>query len=134
MGKSLIQVANQSTQPVADESIINLGSVQRRYGCNLRLSGNAIEADGDGYYKVVATVTVEPTAAGIVTVALIDNGVQVPGAISRGAVATAGDPITLPIVATIRQYCCCAGADNLTLELVEGAGNVTNVSMRVEKS
>ena len=133
MSKSLIQVTNQTTQAVAANSIISLGSTQRRYGCNLRLSGNGIEVDGAGYYTVDASVSVAPTEAGAVTVALYNNGVQVPGAIAF-TTGTAGDPIALSIVATIRQGCCCDSADNLTLVLIEGAGNVQNVSMRVEKS
>ena len=134
MGKSLIQVANQSNQTVAANSIISLGSTQRRYGCNLRLSGNGIEVNGEGYYTIDADVSVAPTAVGNVTVALYNNGVQIPGAIAYGAVSTANNPTTLSINATVRQGCCCDSADNLTLVLLEGAGVVQNVSMRVEKS
>ena len=131
MARSLIQVANQSTQAVAVNSIIPLGSTQRRFGCNLRLSGNGIEVSGEGYYTVDADVSVAPTAAGNVTVALYNNGVQVPGAIAY-TTGTAGDPISVGINTTIRQRCC-DDADNLTLVLIEGAGNVQNVSMRVVK-
>ena len=134
MGKSLIQVANQSQQNVAVNSIISLGSVQRRYGCNCRLSGNGIEIDGQGYYTIDASVSVAPTAAGNVTVALYNNGVQVPGAIAYDSVSTAANPTNLNIVATVRQGCCCDSADNLTLVLLAGAGIVQNVSLRVEKS
>ena len=134
MGKSLIQVANQSPQTVAANGIISLGSTQRRYGCNLRLSGNGIEVNGEGYYKAEASVSVAPTAAGAVTVALYNNGVQIPGAISYGSTGTAGNSVALSIVTTIRQGCCCDSADNLTLVLLEGAGTVRNVSLRVEKS
>ena len=134
MGKSLIQVANQSNQTVAANSIISLGATQRRYGCNLRLSGNGIEVNGEGYYTIDADVSVAPTAIGNVTVALYNNGVQIPGAIAYGAVSTANNPTTLSINATVRQGCCCDSADNLTLVLLEGAGVVQNVSMRVEKS
>lgn len=134
MSRSLIQVANQSTQAVDVNSIISLGSVQRRFGCNCRLSGNGIEVNGEGYYTVDATVSVSPTATGAVTVGLYVDGAQLPGAIAYGSVSTASNPVTLPIVATIRQGCCCDSADNLTLVLIEGAGNVTNVSMRVEKA
>lgn len=133
MSKSLIQVANQTTQAVALNGIISLGSTQRRFGCNCRLSGNAIELDGAGYYTVDASVSVEPTAAGNVTVALYNNGVQVPGAIAYSSVANATDPTNVAINATIRQGCCCDSGDNLTLVLIEGTGNVTNVSMRVVK-
>ena len=134
MSRSLIQVANQSTQAVDVNSIISLGSVQRRFGCNCRLSGNGIEVNGEGYYTVDATVSVSPTATGAVTVGLYVDGAQRPGAIAYGSVSTASNPVTLPIVATIRQGCCCDSADNLTLVLIEGAGDVTNVSMRVEKA
>lgn len=133
MGRSLIQVVNQSPQNVAENGIITLGSVQRRYGCNLRLSGNGIEVDGAGYYPINCTVSVTPTAAGPVTVALFNNGVQIPGAIAYGAVSTVGNAVTLPIVATIRQGCCCDSADNLTCVLLEGAGVVNNISTRVTK-
>lgn len=133
MGKSLIQVANPSEQNVAVNSIISLGSVQRRYGCNLRLSGNAIEVSGEGYYTVDADISVVPTAAGLVTVALYNNGVQIPGAVAYGAVSTAGNPVTLCINCTIRQGCCCDSADNLTAVLLAGPGVVRNISLRVVK-
>lgn len=133
MSKSLIQVANQSDQNVTANSIISLGSVQRRYGCNLRLSGNGIEVDGQGYYEVIGSVSVAPTADGNVTVALYKNGVQIPGAIAFSS-STATNPVTVPIVTTVRQGCCCDSADNLTLVLLEGEGVVKNVSLKVEKS
>lgn len=132
MARSLIQVANQSTQAVAINSIIPLGSTQRRYGCNLRLSGNGIEVNGEGYYTIDADVSIAPTAAGNVTVALYNNGVQIPGAIAYGSVSTAANLANLCINTTIRQRCC-DDADNLTLVLIEGAGNVQNVSVRVVK-
>ena len=133
MSRALIQTANQSAQAVAANSIISLGSTQRRFGCNLRLSGNGIEVNGEGYYTADCCVSVAPTAAGPVTVALYNNGVQIPGAIAYGSVSTAGNSITLPIITTIRQGCCCDSADNLTCVLIEGAGTVRNVSLRVEK-
>ena len=133
MSKSLIQVANQSNQTVAENSIISLGSTQRRYGCNLRLSGNGIEVDGAGYYTVDASVSVAPTATGVVTVAIYDNGIQIPGAIAYESVSTAANPANLSISTTIRQGCNCDSADNLTCVLLTGAGVVQNISMRVVK-
>ena len=132
MSKSLIQVANQSPQDVAVNGIINLGSTQRRYGCNCRLSGNGIEINGQGYYTIDADVSVSPTAAGAVTVGIYNNGVQIPGAIAY-TTGTAGDPISVSISTTIRQGCCCDSADNLTVVLIEGAGVVNNVAVRVIK-
>ena len=134
MSKSLIQTSNQSSQTVVVGSIIAPGTVIRRYGCNCRLSGNAIEIDGAGYYEVDATVTLLPTAVGNVTVALYKDGVQVPGAIATGSVSTVGNAVTLPIITTLRQGCDCDGASNITLVLTAGASTVSNVSVRIVKS
>ena len=134
MGKSLIQTANQSTQTVAVNSIISPGSVIRRFGCNCRLSGNAIEIEGQGYYEIDAVISLAPTATGAVTVALYKDGVQVPGAIAYGSVSTASNSTVLPIITTIRQGCNCEGASSLTFVLTEGASTVNNISVRVEKA
>ena len=134
MSKSLIQTVNQSPQTVAENGIIAPGTVVRRYGCDLRLSGNAVEAVGQGYYEVDAAVTVEPTAAGVVTVALLENGVQLPGAIASGQAAAAGDTVTLPLLATIRHGCCCNGVASITCVLLAGPGDVTNYTQRIVKS
>ena len=128
--RSLIQVVNQYNQTVEDNSVISLDSVQRRYGCNLRLSGNSVEVIGEGYYKVDAWVTATPTTEGTVTVALYKDGAPVPGAVGS---QTGTGPMTIPLGDTIRLMCC-DGSANLTLVLEEGAGVVSNVSLRVEKS
>ncbi len=131
MGRSLIQCTNQTSQNVEENGIISLGSVLRRYGCNLRLSGNAIEVVGEGYYTIDVDVTVVPTAAGAVTVAVYDNNVQIPSAIAYGT-GEVDSPITLSITSTIRLKCC-DGSNSLTVVLLEGAGQVTNISTRVIK-
>ena len=67
--KSAIYTANTSAyavnltaqQPV---SSIPLGSIIRRYGRNIDLSGNGMLLSGEGYYDVEASVTLTPAAAG----------------------------------------------------------------------
>ena len=88
---------------------------------------------GAGYYKIDCNVSVVPTETGAVTVALYDNGVQIPGAIAYGSVDTAGNAVTLPLETTIRQGCNCDSADNITVVLINGAGTVNNVSLRITK-
>lgn len=132
MSRSLIQTTNQSSQNVALNGIISLGSVLRRFGCNCKLSGNAIELNGEGYYTIDATVTATPTAAGNVTVALFNNGVQIPGTLVTNSVTTVGNSTTIPIVTTIRQGCCDTAA-NISCQLLAGPGVVNNISLRVIK-
>lgn len=134
MSKSLIQVVNTTSQTLAAGSAISLGTAVRRYGCNCRLNGNAVEVSGEGYYKIDATVTIAPTATGNVQAAIYVNGVLLSGTLSTASVSTANNAVTLPIIGTIRQACCCDSADNITLVLVSGAGVVSNVALRVEKS
>lgn len=63
------------------------------------------------------------------------NWVQgVEGATASGYVAEAAAPITLPIATTIRKGCNCDGASQIVLKLIEGPGDVTNVSTRIVKS
>jgi hypothetical protein len=135
MSRSLIQVVNNSSQAVEENGVISPGTILRRYGCDCGLVGNAIVIDGSGYFEIDASVTVEPTAAGVVTVSLMENGLPIQGATVSSYAATAGEPIAIPIVSTVRRGCnCCNGVSNLTFVLVTGAGNVVNFSARAVKS
>ena len=134
MSKSLLQTVNTSPQDIAVNGIILPGSVLRRYGCNCRLNGNAQELTGEGYYEITGTVTLAPTAAGLVTVALYENGVQIPGAVASATASAAAASVTLPLVATVRQGCGCNGPDSITCVLLAGAGTLSNYSLRIEKS
>lgn len=134
MSCALIQVVNASSQNVEAGGIINPGTIVRRYGQCFGLSGNGITINGNGYFDINAVVTVAPTAAGEVVVQAYENGTAIPGAIATGTAAAADNPITLPIIATIRKACACSGMSSITFGLVEGAGNVTNISIRGEKA
>lgn len=133
MSKSLIQTANQSTQTVAVGGSVSLGTVIRRFGCNCRLNGNAIEVDGPGYYTISGTVTLQPTAVGSTSVSVYVDGVPVVGSTVTGSVSAVGDSVTLPVSTTIRQGCNCDGASQVSLVLTEGASTVVGASLRVEK-
>ena len=133
MSKSLIQTASQSSLNLSTGDTIPLGSVLRRYGCNCRLNGNAVEVEGPGYYEIDATVTLQPTEIGDVSVTLYKNGVAVPGTTVTGTVADVTSSITLPIVSTVRETCCEAPSQ-LTLVLTENSSSGSAVSFRGEKS
>ena len=131
MSRSLIQTANSSEQNVTVNGTIGLGQVLRRYGCNCRLNGDAVEIEGAGYYTVSATVTATPTDAGAVSAAVYKDGVAVTAA-NATMTAAVGDTVTLPLETTVRLNCC-DGTSAITLVLTSGAGVVDNVSLRVDK-
>lgn len=133
MSRSLIQTANISPAPLAAGAQIPLGNVVRRFGCNCRLSGNAIELEGAGYYTINAAITVTPDAIGNITVAAYLDNVPIPAAVAVGSVDTISDSVTLPITATVRMGCCCEGASQLTFT-IDNAADLVSASVRVEKA
>ena len=61
--KSALYTAMQTPTAVAVDGVIPLGSLIRRYGCDITLNGNAVNIVGKGYYDVDTSITVAPTAA-----------------------------------------------------------------------
>lgn len=134
MSKSLIYVVNTSTQEVALNGVINPGTIIRRFGQNLNLSGNGIQISGTGYYEIEGNFTLAPTAAGEVTITAYLNGVEIPGAVATETAAAGGDFINLSILAIVREGCpCCDGLRTLTFVLSDTASSITNSSIVVEK-
>ena len=121
----------QTPTAVAVDGVIPLGSLIRRYGCDVALNGNAVNITGAGYYDVDASVTVSPAAAGTVTITLYKDGVAVPGA-TASETAAANGTVDLNIPALVRQVCCAAGSA-LTLVLTGAAATVNNVALRVQR-
>lgn len=129
--KSALYAALQTPTAVAVDGVIPLGSLIRRYGCDVSLNGNAVNLSGAGYYDVDVSITVAPTAAGTVTATLVKDGVVIPGA-TASAAAAAGAPTVLSFPALVRQACCAAGSA-LTLVLSGAAATVNNVALRVQR-
>ena len=134
MSKSAIYTVNNSAQNVAVNGAIDLGSIIRRFGPNLTLSGNAIQVCGPGYYDIDASVTLAPTAIGNVTITVFKDNIAIPGATATTSVSTANNPVNVNISALLREPCeCCESINNLTFVLTGTAASVTNVAVVVEK-
>ena len=134
MSKSALYVANTSDQTVQVNGIITPGTIVRRFGPNISLSGNAIQIAGPGYYEIDASITVAPTAAGDVTVTVYKDGVILQGATATESVAAGGDFATLSITSIVREFCqCCEGLTNLTFVLTGVESIVSNIAITVEK-
>lgn len=129
--KSALYAALQTPTAVAVNGVIPLGSLIRRYGCDIGLNGNAVNLSGAGYYDVDASITANLMAAGTVTVTLYKDGLAVPGA-TASETGTASGTVNLNIPALVRQACCASGSA-LTLVLSGAAATVTNVALRVQR-
>ena len=132
MASSLIYTVNNSAQSVDANGIINPGTVIRRFGCNLALAGNAIQASGRGYYDLLANVVVSPAATGDITATLLKDGVAIPGATATGSVSAIGDFVSLAVPAVIRETCCGDNTSAITCVL-SAAGTVTNFTIKGTK-
>lgn len=129
--KSALYAALQTPTAVAVDGVIPLGSLIRRYGCDIGLNGNAVNLSGTGYYDVDASITATLTDAGTVAVTLYKDGLAVPGATASETGAASGT-VNLNIPALVRQACCASGSA-LTLALSGAAATVTNVALRVQR-
>lgn len=131
MSKSLIYTANNTAAALAVGDTIPLGSIIRRYGCDVVLNGNAITLNDSGYYEVNVSATLDATAAGPVTVTVFQDGVAVPGATGTAVAGAAGDSVAIPITAIVRVFRC--NTSNLTLVISDGAATVVNIAVTVER-
>lgn len=132
MSKSAIYTVLATDTPIVTDSIVPLGAIIRRFGCNVNLDGNTIAVLGKGYFKVTASVTASLTAAGDAIITAQKDGVVIAGATASGVAAAAGDPVNLSIVALVRNLCDC---DSSLISLLYGGADATlnNVALTVEK-
>lgn len=136
MSKAAIYVVNDSTQEVVENGAINPGTIIRRFGPGMSVSGNGIQVEGIGYYNLNTSITLAPAAAGEVTVTVFKNGVAIPGAVATETAAAADDVINLSINALIRETGCCYynnGPANLTFVITGTDATVTNIASVVIK-
>lgn len=129
---NLIYTANTTSQTVPVGGAINLGSIKRRTGCALSMSGDTVTMHKSGYYDVYVGVSATPTAAGTVTVTLYQDGVPVSGASSSATVAATDTTVSLsfPSVVRLCGECC---TSNLTLVVSGVETAINNVCVKVVK-
>lgn len=133
--KSAIYTVNNSGTAVTVTNNIpvqvSFGSVIRRFGQSVQLDGGSILCCDSGYFDVEASLTVSPTAIGIITAQLYQDGVAVPGAFATAAATAANNPVTLPITALVRN-CGCNCGSALTIK-VDASCTINNFATVVEK-
>ena len=129
MSKSLILTSNYSPQILDVGNIIELGNVVRRFGQNLRLDANTINARGAGYYKVDANIELTGTSAGVTKVTMLKDGV--PYAERSISLDVAGVGV-VPIDTVFRVYNNC-DSSNISFRLDGTAQTVTGISVVVTK-
>ena len=130
MSRAAIYTVNESSQTVAEDGVINLGTIVRKFGCNLNLAGTGIQIMGPGYYRFDSSITL---ARNVTVTAYLDN-MPVQGAVATAEATAAGDVLNLDLDFVIRQSCsCCEGLSNLVFKVSENAADVSNIAIVGEK-
>lgn len=132
MSKSAIYTANTSGATISVNSIIPVGSIIRRFGCNITSDGNSITVTGCGYYKVTASATLAPTAPGIATVTGYTDGVPYTGATASETATAANDNVSMPVVFEVRNFNQC-DSTKISFQLSGTESVIENFSVTVEK-
>lgn len=131
MSCAAIYTANTASQSVGVNTAVNLGTIQRRFGCALNAGATSISINKSGYYAVTAVITFTAPAVGDVTLSLQQNGAQVPGATVSDTVTTATtEQNTMTLIAIVRST---TGNDTLTFVNTGVAITPSNVAVSVVK-
>lgn len=134
MSRSLVYAVNPNTQNVALGGIVNFGNLVRRFGCNCGISNGNLTVDGNGFYSVDSSITIEGTEAGTAIFTWYKDGAIVPGASATivttdGGVAT----VSMPTFAIRENGCCCNNSSTLTCVVTGVTVNITTASALLTK-
>lgn len=128
--KSALYAANTNAQTLNIDNTINFGSIVRRYGCNVHLSGGNAIVKGAGYYDIDTNFTFTAGDAGVAIITLYKDGTAIPGAVQSESV-TAGSIYNFNIPVIVRSCCDCEST--ITAVLSGVAGTINNAAISVER-
>jgi len=133
--KSLIDVATTTSTSVLANGTLPLATIVRRRGRDVNLSGNSVALTdcGSNFYLVTVTATFTAPVAGVISLALQQNGTTVTGATASTTVTTASTEVrSLSFAAIVRTYNS-VGVDALSILNTGLAATFSNIDMTVVK-
>ena len=129
--KSSLDVA-ATNQAILADGLISFDIVNTNTGKSVQFTtGKLITLACPGLYHIDLQATVEPTAAGLVTMNLLKGGQIVSGKTPAATATAAGDAVSLTTAADILVPCCAAPA-TISAQ-VDVAGTVVSATMVVTK-
>lgn len=129
---SLIYTVNTNTSNVIAGNIIPIGTVIRRYGKNIKMSGDGIILDGPGYYKIETNVVIQGVTTGNIAVDVMIDGEPLVGATGTFTTTATNDVVTVPVQGVYRIGCCDKPV-TLQLRLRGNNANVLTTNIIVTK-
>ena len=133
--KSLIDVSTTTSTAVVAGGALPLATVTRRRGSDIAVSGNSIALTdcGSNYYLVTVNATFTAPVAGVITLNLQQNGVNVVGATASTTITTATTEVrSLSFEKVIRTFNT-NGLDSLSVVNAGLAATFSNIDVSVIK-
>lgn len=143
----LVGTQNTGSQTVLTDGIISLGSVYRKY-CKRANNGlptyssdsNSVTLNGQGIYHLTATFVGAGTAAGTLTIQMLENGNVVAGGVASETITTADTELRTLVIDryilvdnTCLLGCTSTLAKTISFENTGVGATFSNVVVNVEK-
>lgn len=127
----MISAYTLTNQAVAIDGLLDFDTNRIATGCTVKhVDGTpAFTLARPGYYYVTFNGTITDTAAGNVTVELLNGGVAVPGATASATVAATTDEHSVAFATIIRVLPSCCAIDNTTTLTVANTGIAATYSV-----
>lgn len=143
----LLGTKNTTSQTVLANGTINVGNVYRRY-CRRASNGlptfantsTGITLNGEGIYHITATLVGSGTAAGVLTVQMLENSVATTGALASETITTANTEVRTLVIDTYVKVdkqcslgCWTTNAKTITFTNTGVAATFSNVVVNIDK-
>lgn len=130
---NLAFLTTTAVTPIVADGLIPLTTIQRKYGCGvINPDNNSVYLNKPGYYKINASVTFTAPAAGVVSIALQKNEVDVPGITASTSITTADTEIRTLNINGIVRVMPCEGVSSLNLINSGVDADIQNVAFDIE--
>ena len=120
----MISAYSLTDQLVAVDGLLDFDTNRIATGCTVKhVDGTpAFTLTKPGYYYITFNATITDTAAGIVTVELLNGGIAVPGAEASATVAAVTDEHSVAFATIIKVLPSCCAIDNTTTLTIANTG------------
>lgn len=137
MCQSVLNTVNTAAETLVANAFVTFSTNNVYKGCNIRHTAGSTTVNlvGEGIYEVTVNADVVPTAAGLFTLQLVKDGVNVVGA-EASATGAVGDTSNVSFTTLIRvaRPCACNPVNGASLQVqADSALTVNNISMTVVK-
>lgn len=147
MAQNLIGIKNTAPQTIAVDGIVSLGSVYRKFITKgswgvptFSALSDSLTLNRKGIYHITATAVVSAPAAGVVTLALEENGEEITGAFASETITTATTELRTLVIdyyllvdSDIILSCPTTTAKSITIRNIGDEATIENIVVNVEK-